>query len=148
MIMASGCYFSLLSCRLSSGQTWSCWSFHFLSLASGPLHMQLPQDEMLPNSFGLSSVNSFFRPQLSHSLLQEAFYDTLLFFGWIFSGSRTTLVSPLPLTWPGGFQIVVTKALGRDQGDIGSSLCVCHWESCGFGNLGNSILFLWHQMRE
>lgn len=90
--------------------------------------MQLPRDEMLPTSLGVPHVNSFYRGQLSHSLLQGAFSDNLLLFGWIFSGSRTTLILPLPLTWPGGLSVVVAKALSRQQGDLGSPFfpSVCH----------------------
>ena len=91
--------------------------------------MQLPQDEMLPTSLALPSVNSFFRLQLSHSLLQEAFSDTLPCFGWIFSDSRTTRIPPLAFTRPRGPWVVVAKApvtlnqwltADRERGDLGA----------------------------
>lgn len=138
---------SLITCPLVRLEAAEVFTLS-LSLASGPLHMQLPQDEMLPTSLGVPHVNSFFRGQLSHSLFQEAFSDNLLFFGWIFSGSRTTLIPPLPLIWLGRLWLVVAKALSRQQGDLGSPFfpqCL-PLRSCG--TLVKSLLFSRHWMME
>ena len=50
--------------------------------------------------YPLLLANSFFKPQLRHSLLlQETFSDMLLFFGWVFSGSRNNAGAKGNMAW-------------------------------------------------
>lgn len=98
--------------------------FLSLFLTSAPLHMQCPQDEMLPPCLGL-------RPQLRHFLPQEAFLDIPLFSGWIFSGSRMTLLLPLPLTWPRRIHIGVAKCWTESEGPQGAASVSAAKEAVG-----------------
>lgn len=86
--------------------------------------MQCPQDEMLPTCLGL-------RPQLRHFLPQEAFLDIPLFSGWIFSGSRMTLLLPLPLTWPRRIHIGVAKCWTESEGPQGAASVSAAKEAVG-----------------
>lgn len=76
---------------------------------------------MLPTYLGLPDANSLLRPQLCHSLPQEAFLNIPLFFGWMFSGSRMLLLLPLPLTWPRRLHIGVAKRWTESEGAQGAA---------------------------